>query len=58
MAKSSKKTTKKKRSNKLALKPPGPAPAGTRWVHGKDGWMLHEDRDPDRRIRGLLIRKA
>tara|TARA_R100001082_G_scaffold102176_1_gene72084 strand:+ start:451 stop:639 length:189 start_codon:yes stop_codon:yes gene_type:complete len=28
--------------------PPGPALPGTRWVRGKDGWMLHETRDPDR----------
>ena len=28
--------------------PPGPALPGTRWVRGKDGWMLHEAKDPDR----------
>jgi|TARA_R100000664_G_C2736765_1_gene126046 hypothetical protein len=58
MAKTSKKTTKKRKNNKLALRPPYPAPSGTRWVHGSDGWMLHEKSDPDRRIRGLYIRKA
>ena len=29
--------------------PPGPALPGTRWVRGKDGWMLHESKDPDLR---------
>ena len=58
MAKSSKKTTKKKRSKQLALKPPYPAPSWGRWVHGPDGWTLHEKNDPDRKIRGLYIRKA
>ena len=28
--------------------PPGPALPGTRWVRGKDGWMLHEAKDPGR----------
>ena len=45
------KEVKKKKKNKIASKPPHAAPSGTRWVKGKDGWMLHEKTDPDRRIR-------
>ena len=26
----------------IKSKPPHAAPSGTRWVKGKDGWMLHE----------------
>jgi len=50
--------TKNKKKDKIASKPPHAAPSGTRWVRGKDGWMLHEINDPDRGIRGLHIRRA
>tara|TARA_B100001094_G_C18173828_1_gene796708 strand:+ start:2454 stop:2612 length:159 start_codon:yes stop_codon:yes gene_type:complete len=51
MARMTIKDNKKKRKNKIASKPPHAAPSGTRWVKGKDGWMLHEKTDPNTRYR-------